>query len=43
MDGKVVLAGVKDQYNYFQYIDNRTETEKIVTPGMSDIRNNDQG
>jgi hypothetical protein len=26
--GKVVLTGIKDEYNHFEYIDNRTEVEK---------------
>jgi hypothetical protein len=26
--GKVVLTGVQDEYNHYQYIDNRTEEEK---------------
>jgi len=29
--GKVVLTGIKDEYNHFEYIDNRTELEKQPT------------
>ncbi len=30
-NGKVVLTGIKDEYNHFDYIDNRTELEKQPT------------
>lgn len=29
--GKVVLTGIKDEYNHFEYVDNRTELEKQPT------------
>lgn len=29
--GKVILTGIKDEYNHFQYIDKRTELEKQPT------------
>ena len=29
--GKVILTGIKDEYNHFEYIDNRTELEKQPT------------
>jgi hypothetical protein len=29
--GKIILTGVKDEYNHFEYIDNRTELEKQPT------------
>jgi len=29
--GKVILTGIKDEYNHFEYIDNRTESEKQLT------------
>ena len=29
--GKVVLTGIKDEYNHFKYVDNRTELEKQPT------------
>jgi hypothetical protein len=29
--GKVILTGIQDEYNYFGYIDNRTEEEKQPT------------
>ena len=28
---KVILTGIKDEYNHFEYIDNRTEIEKLPT------------
>ena len=30
-NSKVILTGIKDQYNHFEYIDNRTEIEKQPT------------
>jgi hypothetical protein len=30
-NGKVILTGIKDEYNHFEYIDNRTEVEKQPT------------
>ncbi len=30
-DGKVILTGIKDDYNHFEYIDNRNEIEKQPT------------
>ena len=30
-NGKLVLTGIKDEYNHFDYIDNRTEFEKLPT------------
>ena len=29
--GKVILTGIQDKYDYFGYIDNRTEEEKQPT------------
>lgn len=29
--GKIILTGIKDEYNHFEYIDNRTELEKQPT------------
>lgn len=29
--GKIVLTGIKDEYNHFKYIDNRSESEKQPT------------
>ncbi len=41
-NGNVVLTGIKDEYNDFQYIDNRTEIEKQPTGYEVATLNNDK-